>query len=166
VFINIIALNDPKKVKQTAKMAAGVFPYIALYVRLTFWFYRNKKSILKFILRFHGIKEQINYWVAVNEQEKIVGTIGLYSYFKDSHEAVWMAFFCVDPESRKQGIGGKLVKHAIEQARATGVPYFKLYTTTMQNETASHALYYEHGFRVVKTKHKLFYKQLYMQLDL
>ena len=165
-MIDIIQLKDSEKIKQTAKMATGVFPYIAPYVRLVFWTYRNKNSTTKRILRLLGVKEQIKYWVAVNEQERIVGTIGLYSMLNDSHEAVWMAYFCVDPESRRQGIGRKLINHAIEQARTAGVPYFRLYTSTLRNESASHNLYYEYGFRVVKIKQKLFYKLLYMQLDI
>ena len=147
-------------------MVAGVFPYIAPYVRLVFWTYRNSKNYAKRILQFLGVREQIIYWIAVNEQKNIVGTIGLYSNVNDSHEAVWMAYFCVDPQARRQGIGRRLIEHAIEQARALGVPYFRLYTSTLQNESASHALYYEHGFRLVKTKRTLFYKLLYMQLDL
>ena len=147
-------------------MAAGVFPYIAPYVRLVFWTYRNKNNITKRILWILGVREQINYWAAVNEQEKIIGTIGLYSNINDRHESVWMAYFCVDPGFRRQGIGRKLVEHAIEQARTIGVPYFRLYSSTLRNESASHSLYHEHGFRIVKTKHKLFYKLLYMQLDL
>jgi len=165
-MIKIIPLNDADKIKQTAKMAAGVFNYIALHVRLTFWAYKHKNRVTKFILRLLGIKEQIIYWVAINEQEKIVGTIGLYSMLKDSHEAVWMAYLCVDPGSRRQGIGRVLVEYAIEQAKAIGVPYFKLYTSTMQNEVNSHSLYHEYGFRVTKVKQKLFYKLLYMQLNL
>ena len=166
MIINIIPLDNPEDIKKTAKMAARVFPYIALHVRLTFLLYRSNKSIVKHMLRLVGVREQIKYWVAVNEHGKIVGTIGLYSNYSDSNNAVWMAYFCVDQNSRRQGIGRKLVVHAIEQARAIGVPYFRLYTSTLRNESNSHSLYYEYGFRVVKVKSRLFYKLLYMQMDL
>jgi len=147
-------------------MVANVFPYLYLHVRLVFLSYRIKNRITKIILRLLGVREQIIYWVAVNEQDKVVGTIGLYSKIKDSNEAVWMAYFCVDPNSRKQGIGRQLVEHAIEKAKEAGVSYFKLYSSTLRNEAVSHNLYYGYGFRVVKTKQRLFYKLLYMQLDL
>jgi len=165
MIIKIIPLINIEEIKQTAKMAIGVFPYIAIHVRLTFWLYRNRALIVKYILWIAGIKEQLNYWVAVNEQGKIIGTIGLYSKINDSFNSVWMAYFCVDPDSRKQGVGRKLIEHAIEQAKLLDVKYFNLYTSTIKNELTSHRLYYEYGFRLVKTTNKLFYKMLYMQLD-
>ena len=165
MIIKIIPLVNKEEIKQTAKMAVGVFPYIATHVRLTFWLYRNRDSKLKNLLRLIGVKEQLNYWVAVNEQGKIIGTIGLYTKASDSHNSVWMAYFCVDPESRMQGVGRKLIEYAIEQAKLLDVRYFNLYTSTLKNESASHGLYNKYGFRIVKTKNKLFYKVLDMQLD-
>ena len=159
-------LTNSKEITQTARMAAAVFPYIAIHVRLTFWLYRNRNTKIKNLLRLIGVKEQLNYWVAVNEKEKIIGTIGLYLKANDSLNSVWMAYFCVDPDSRKQGVGRKLIEYAIEQAKLLDVRYFNLYTSTLKNETVSHGLYFKYGFKIVKTTNKLFYKVLDMQLDL
>ena len=153
--------------KPAARLAARVFSYAAPYVRLSFWAQKNReKPVVKLGLRLSSIADLLEQWVAVNERGDVVGTIGLYTYKKDAHEAVWMAWFCVDPAARGQGIGKRLIACASEHARARGARYFRLYTSTMPNEAAAQIVYEKHGFRLTHEKRRPFCKILYRELKL
>jgi GNAT superfamily N-acetyltransferase len=82
------------------------------------------------LVRLAGVADLGDFWVALGEDEAVVGTIGLYRNRKDAHEAVWLSWFTVAPDERGQGLGGRLLDFAIERARASGVSYLRLYTGT------------------------------------
>ena len=85
-----------------------------------------------------------------------MGTTGLYRYKRDHEDAVWVAWFCVDPESRGQGIGQMLIDHTIATALDAGFDRIRLYTSTDPNEEAAQHLYVKNGFHEIGRKRGLF----------
>jgi len=158
---------DASNIKQAAKLASKVFFYKGVSVRLTFWVYRHQeKPFVVKMMRLAGYTLPIRNWVAVGESGEVLGTTGLYAYTKDEDEAVWLAWFCVAPGQRGQGIGKRLVEHSIEMARAQNKRYFRLYTSTIPGEAAAQGLYEKYRFRITKKKNRLFYHLLYRELEL
>ena len=152
--------------RPATRLAARVFDYWAWYVKLAFWAYGHRENrCVKAGMRLGRIASLRNYWVAVTEAGDVCGVTGLYEYRRDRHEAVWMAWFCVDPERRGQGIGRQLIEHAIGQARAQGYRYFRLHTSAHPNEAAAQGLYEAYGFRLIG-EDGLFVKTLIRELVL
>ncbi|WP_127501005.1 GNAT family N-acetyltransferase [Actinoplanes solisilvae] len=78
-------------------------------------------------------------WVAV-DAERVVGMMHLEP--ADDHLVV--ETLAVDPEVRGQGVGGRLLALAEEQARSLGVPELRLYTHEAMTENL--AYYPRRGF--------------------
>ncbi|WP_414543803.1 GNAT family N-acetyltransferase [Nostoc sp. CCY0012] len=129
-----------------------VFPSQTLFERATLAFplsLRKNSTITKIIFRILEITE-VRYWVAVDEDcKRVIGTTGLYGYLKDIHEAYWLAWTCVSPTVRGQGIGSKLVDFSIEKARAEGKQFLRLYTSNSPDEAVAQILYQKRGFRLI-----------------
>jgi len=165
-MIEIVRL-DAASAQQASRFTAKIFPYLFHQVYLSFWCYPCMDSTLaKKMLRVVGISSITDFWAAVDENGEIRGVIGLYSYIKDEDEAAWVSWFCVDPKARRQGIGQRLLGHAVEQARARGMKYVRLYTSTLANEAAAQFLYEKNGLRLCKEYNLLLYKKLYRELKL
>ena len=92
---------------------------------------------------------RLNYWVLLDETNKVIGVTGLYA-FKETLDEVWLAWYCLDPEVRGQGLGRKLLLWTMDKARLEGYSIFKLYTSTDPNEAAAQKLYESLGLKVVK----------------
>ncbi|KKL63194.1 hypothetical protein LCGC14_2177490, partial [marine sediment metagenome] len=107
----------------------------------------------------------VSYWIAV-EGAQVVGITGLYAKLEDESEAYWLAWFCVDPARRRQGLGWRLLGHSIDIARAGGKRFLRLYTTTAPNEAVAQVLYEKLGFRITHaepdpgTPYNLLHKEL------
>lgn len=165
-MIQIVKLEDPL-IKKTDKLVSKVFPFRSLSERLTFWAFKNQNSgLVKKLIKFFGVSSLSNFWVAIDENNNVLGTTGIYTYIKDENEAIWLAWFCVDPEQRGKGIGKKLIEYSINMAREYKKKYFRLYTSNDPNETAAQNLYEKYGFKVIKKKKKLFYTKIYRELVL
>lgn len=102
----------------------------------------------KEILRQYQVPE-LKYWVVIDSSGKVVGTIGLYCYENDKHEAFWLGWFCVHPDVRKKGVGTRLLRFSIENARNQGKKFLRLWTSTSPNEQDAHRLYERHEFKLV-----------------
>lgn len=144
-----------------------VFPYQTLIERFSlraslfkdYWFYKIGFWLARVT--------QLNYWVAIEERSKqVIGTTGLYCYSKDEAEAYWLAWLCVDPACRGQGIGKKLLDFSVDKAKAAGKRFLRLYTSTDPNEAAAQILYEKYGFRITGEEkiwgdiHKRIYREL------
>ena len=55
----------------------------------------------------------VNYFIVIQDN-KIIGTTGVYTTEEDENEAYWLAWFCVDPKERGKGIGNKLLEFVIK----------------------------------------------------
>jgi ribosomal protein S18 acetylase RimI-like enzyme len=104
-----------------------------------------------------GVAELINFWVAIDENSNVVGITGIYSYLKDREDAIWLAWFCVDPEQRGKGIGKKLIEYTLDVTKKYNKKYFRLYTSSDPNEAAAQYLYEKYGFKIVKEEKRMFY---------
>lgn len=75
---------------------------------------------------------------------QIIGTVGLAPL---SHSACELRKMYLLPRYRGRGLGGRLLKHAIERARALGFARIELNTKRIMEEAVG--LYIKHGFRPV-----------------
>ena len=150
----IVELDDAM-IPQAKALVAKVFPSQDFVERISFWVYKHKANpVMKAALGLSGSMSVYRYWVALNENGDICGTTGLYSEKSDIHEALWLSWFCVDPDMRGQGVGKKLIEFSIEMARGYGKKYLRLYTSDDPNEAAAQFLYEKYGFKVVRVDRK------------
>lgn len=91
------------------------------------------------------------YWVALNHEGKILGIIGVYSLRTDQPEELWVSWFCVESESRKKGIGLRLLTHVINYAKIKNKEKLKIYTSNMPEEIQAQMLYEKNGFKIFQT---------------
>ena len=165
----MIRITELRKdlIPEARALVARVFPGQTIMERMSFDFFaRRSNPIVKSLARLFGISEFLNFWVAQNEQDRIIGTTGLYTYVRDEKEAVWLAWFCVDPGERGKGIGRELIEFSINKARGLGKQFFRLYTSDVPNEADAQILYEKYGFKVTERKKKPFYTLLYRELKL
>jgi GNAT superfamily N-acetyltransferase len=144
-----------------------VFPLQSPAESSFYWTHTHRHSYGgKLVMWLSGIAEFTALWVAIDDHNQVIGTTGLYRYRKDANEAVWLAWFCVAPEARGAGIGGRLLDFTIEQARATGAMYLRLYTSDVPNEAAAQHLYESRGLQIYRTQNRLFYRHIERELHL
>lgn len=103
------------------------------------------------------------YWVAVNEEKRVVGITGFYDDKCDS-SVVWLGWYGVHPTNRKRGIGSKLLQFAIEEAGRRGFSTIKLYTSSDAGEKAAHKLYLKFGFSLYAENKKT--DKIYFRKDI
>ncbi|MFZ5599681.1 MAG: GNAT family N-acetyltransferase [Bacillota bacterium] len=166
IIIRIVPISHDTLV-QAERLVAQVFPFQNLAERLSFTAFAKKDNrIVRVITRLFGVNELINFWVALNETNRVVGTTGLYSYLRDCDEAVWLAWFCVAPNERGKGIGKQLLAFSIEEARKIGLPYLRLYTGDDPIEREAQRLYERFGLKEIRRERKLFYSKIFRELRL
>jgi ribosomal protein S18 acetylase RimI-like enzyme len=90
-------------------------------------------------------------WVALLDGE-VVGAIGLFRQLEDFRTALHLGWFAVAPEVRRQGIGSRLLRHAIGEAEASGVGFLRLETSDSGDERLAQPLYEAFGFAVTRTR--------------
>ena len=120
------------------------------------------------LLRSWGMSENLRYWVAL-ERGDVVGVVGLYHYEKDEKEAVWLGWFAVFSSHRRRGIGSSLLDLAIQEAKAEGKRFLRLYSSTDAPKLDAHRLFEGRGFLLVKREPwpgDDGLEKLYYQLDL
>ncbi len=156
------ATND--LMDQAETIVRSVFGWMSLTERLSFIVLRRPQSLISCILmHLAGIKDIVAFEVYVDQQKKVLGTTGLYRYKKDAHEAVWLAWFSVHPDARRQGIGQALIEHTEMLARRTGVSRIRLYTSTDPSEAAAQKLYEKNGFREIGRRKRRFETLLFRE---
>ena len=149
------------------KLVDKVFIWQDLSERMTFWVYKRQNNpFVRLLMRLGGVSSMGTIWAAVNNNDDVCGTTGLYMYKKDEKEAVWLCWFCVDPEHRGQGIGKYLLEFSIEKARESGKAYLRLYTSDDPSEAAAQQLYEKYGLAVVKKEKHGSDTYLYRELKL
>ncbi len=105
---------------------------------------------LQFITIMLGVNRQ-RVWVAV-KVGAVLGVTGLYEDEDDAPAAEWLGWFCVSPQARGRGIGAALLDFSIAEARRTGKPFLRLYTSNDEAERSAQALYESRGLRIVKQR--------------
>ena len=144
-----------------------VFTWQDLPERMTFGVYKRRSNpFARLLMRIGGVSSMGTIWAAINPGGDVCGTTGLYMYKKDEKEAVWLCWFCVDPEHRGQGIGRDLLEFSIEKAKESGKVFLRLYTSDHPSEAAAQELYEKYGLVVVKKKKRGSDTYLYRELKL
>jgi len=71
-------------------------------------------------------------YVALSEQGDLLGSVTLVDCDMDPHQELspWLAGLFVHPDFRTQGIGSKLVNHAVGKVRSMGLSQLFLYSST------------------------------------
>ncbi len=101
------------------------------------------------------------YWIAVTENNKVIGITGLYKDWSD-RSVVWLGWFGVHTEFRLHGIGSKLLEYAISKAKQEGYVTLRLFTSSDPNERAAHKLYKKFGFTQIeinKSSDKIYFEK-------
>ena len=106
------------------------------------------------------------FWVAKDIKKGVLGTTGLYTHKGDQNEAIWLGWFCVDPDYRGKGLGSRLLDYSIKKAKKEGFDYLRLWTTSSPNEKMAQGLYESRGFRIFDRKKDGRYTTLWRQLKL
>lgn len=91
----------------------------------------------------------VDYWIVLNEQEEIIGVTGIYKLKEDSHDVVWLGWYCIRKDQRGKGLGRELLEWTIKKAKERGFNKLKLYTSTDPNEASAQILYEKLGFKMV-----------------
>lgn len=95
------------------------------------------------------VEMNARYWVAMDNQGRVVGTTGLYETMQDQGKAYWLGWMSVPRAYQGQGIGKKLVDFSVEEAQKDGREYLRLYTSTSRGESAAQMLYERQGFKIM-----------------
>ncbi len=106
----------------------------------------------------------IRYWVAL-VNERVVGVTGFYDKIH-MPGVIWVSWFCVHPDHQKAGIGTALLQFTIQQARAEGYEYLKLFTANHEDERAAHRLYKRFGFEETHRERREGQELIFLQLKL
>lgn len=100
-------------------------------------------------------------WVALIG-EQVVGTASLDPYDMTTRPefSPWLAAVYVPPEFRGQGIGSRLVRTAVQEAAALGLPHLYLFTPDKMN------FYKRLGWQNIETTHYRDLEVVIMQYNL
>lgn len=121
----------------------------------------DEKKFSKYIKKYDREMKSIEYFIAVDKTEKVLGIIGLYSISKDFQDTYWLGWYCVDISERGKGIGKALLDYAINVAKKRRKKYLCLFTSTDKNEAKAQKIYDKNGFFITKTIHKKGYDIIY-----
>lgn len=94
----------------------------------------------------------MEYFIAVNEEDNVIGTSGLYLTKEDYKDSCWLGWYCVDKKYREKGIGTLLLDYAINEAKTRGKKFLNLYTSTNPREKAAQKIYEKKGFKITDRK--------------
>jgi GNAT superfamily N-acetyltransferase len=101
-------------------------------------------GLSEFLNRFDANRD--GFWLAKLDGE-IVGSIVIDGIKADS-DGAHLRWFIVSTELASQGIGGLLIREALEFCRKSGYP--RVYLWTFQGLDPARHLYEKHGFRICK----------------
>ena len=152
---------------QAEALVRSVFVWMTPIERFSFVAIRYPQSAAgRFLMVLAGIKDMIAFDVYVDGVDLVIGATGLYRYMNDANEAVWVAWFCVDPKARGRGIGQALIDHTVSRARNAGFNRIRLYTSTDPNEAAAQRLYEKNGFKEIRRKKGMFTTTIFREKSL
>jgi L-amino acid N-acyltransferase YncA len=149
--ITIIPLSQ-NNIRKAILLTENIFPFETDQRNARFTLYDSLGD------QEHGQR----YWVAVNEQNKVIGITGLYEDRKDK-TVIWLGWHGVHTEHRLYGIGSKLLDYAINEAKKAGYKKLRLFSSLSDpNEQAAHKLYKKFSFVQTgssKTKDKIYFEK-------
>ena len=151
-------------IPKAKKLVDSIFPHQSFDERISFFVYKHRANpLVRLATKLYGGMEVFKKWVAIDENGDICGTTGVYSERRDSHEALWLSWFCVAPNKRGMGIGKQLIEFSIDVARNHGVKYLRLYTSDDPIEMDAQILYEKYDFKKIHIEQKSGYVQFYRE---
>lgn len=156
---------DASRSGAVSALVKRVFP---LEGHIFSWAYTaSEDSVLRKIgMWVFRIREITTVWAALDDDDKVVGTIGLLRRWHDTDEVFWLMYFCVAPEARGAGIGSGLLDLAIEKARQNGAAFLRLHTSDTPDAVDAQRLYESRGLHVYKTRNLILFNLLYREKPL
>ncbi|MHC1682302.1 MAG: GNAT family N-acetyltransferase [Clostridiaceae bacterium] len=121
----------------------------------------DEKKFAKYVKRYDKNMRTLEYFIAKDNNQRVIGIIGLYSLKKDYKDTYWIGWYCVDINERGKGIGKALLEFIITMAKYREKKYLCLYTSTDKNEAKAQKIYEQYGFFITKVIHKKGYEILY-----
>ena len=134
--IREIEVKDNQTIEQIIKRSLESFN---LDIPGTAYFDPQLSSLAQFY------KEQSNarYWVAVNEQDEVVGGVGIAPYGENT-EICELQKLYITPEAQGRGLSKELMKVALDFAKEY---YTHCYLETMKKLQTANLLYSKLGFQ-------------------
>ncbi len=121
----------------------------------------DEKKFNKYVNEYDNDMISLEYFIAIDESERVLGTIGLYSLRKDYEDTYWLGWYCVREEERGKGIGIALLEFVIEESRRRNKKYLRLFTSTYKSEAKAQGIYEKYGFYITKKKKRKHHYILY-----
>ncbi len=155
---------EKKHLIQASHLANAVFPIEKVFPGEAFEASLDKVKFKTFIKLETDITT-LEYFVALDHKENVLGTSGLYSIKPDEKDSYWLGWFCVDQKYRGKGIGQLLLEKAINEAKNRGKRFLKLYTSTNPSEAKAQIIYEKNGFfitdqeRIKEGKFETFFRK-------
>jgi len=139
---------------ETINVAFRVFPYdspeelqfhflLPLVPRNEWCYLETYKDNQKWVDELSGVS---CYSLRYIKENKIAGVTGLYSYIDRPQEA-WLGWFGIDPGFRRKGLGKRMLRWTIDEARNHGFKTLRIWTTNSPDTDAARMLYKKNKFR-------------------
>jgi RimJ/RimL family protein N-acetyltransferase len=157
---------SPPKLSEAQRLVDATFPHYPWMSRRLCFSVSDPQFLYCWALSVGWQITSLSDWVALDTDNRVIGTVGVYTYRKDNNEACWLSWFCVHPNFRGRGFGRELLQFAIHLARQTDKKYLRLHTSTHPSEASAQALYEKCGFRIIGKKSWKECDIVYLELDL
>ncbi|TRM12036.1 GNAT family N-acetyltransferase [Lentibacillus cibarius] len=102
---------------------------------------------LRNLAQFYKQQPYAKYWVAVNEQDEVVGGVGI-APFPEEKGVCELQKLYIAPAAQGMGLSKELMKTALDFARKY---YTHCYLETMEILQAANSLYVQFGFQRLET---------------
>jgi GNAT superfamily N-acetyltransferase len=155
-------LEDASRLADTVFKDEPILPSVAFEASL------DQNKLDKLNEKSTGEIYSLEYFVAVDETGKVLGTTGLYALEEDKQEAYWLGWYCVDLKFRGKHIGSKLLDFTINIARERGKKILRLYTSPSDDEKKAQDVYDSRGFKTtgMEKKENSKFETIYKELKL
>ena len=107
----------------------------------------NKNKFNEFI-KISPLTRSLEFFIAVDSKDDVIGTAGLYSMKEDFKDSYWLGWYCVSKEKRGHGVGRLLLDYCINQAKKRKKLYLKLRTSTAPEEKKAQEIYELNEFQI------------------
>lgn len=155
-----------KYLNGAVKLVESVFKHEDEIIRTELEASINNKSLVSYNNHCDSDVKSLKYFIVVNNKEKVLGIIGIYTLFEDFEDTDWIGWYCVSKKYRGKGIGIFLLNFVIDLSKDIGKKYLCLYTSTDKSEKKAQKIYEKNGFYITKRVKEDGYEILFRRKDL